>query len=90
MSKQRKELALVVEWPEVSATEGEWEALYQNRAFLKALREIKIRLLRLQSARPNSEEEIIRHAYEAEGVRQALQAIELAEFDLGKKADNGD
>lgn len=86
----RRELALEANLPEIPTTEAEWEELYHNRAFLKCLREIKVRLLKLQSARPNSEPDIIRHAYEAEGVRQALQVIQLAESDFGRKADNGE
>lgn len=92
MSKQRKELALVAEWPEVPATEAEWEDLYRNRAFLKALREIKVHLLRHQSAAPRNEEEIIANAYVAAGLRLALKAIQFAETgtDQFRKADNGD
>ena len=88
----RKELAPVAEWPEVPATPEEWAELYRNRAFLKALRQIKVFLLQHQSAPPRSETEIIANVYTAAGLRMALKAIEIAETgagQLGRKADNG-
>lgn len=90
----RKELALTVNLPDYLPTAQEWEALYQNKAFLFSLNQIKRELVRLRASRPSSPDQAYAEAYEAAGLTSALKQFELAEGRwkgaFGGKADNGE
>ncbi len=94
----RRELALEIpEWvmPLPVVPLEAWEQMYHNPAFLLCLSRIKAAYLRTisEASGQSDPSRALRELYIAEGLKQALKEIEIAEMSakgmFNKKADNG-